>query len=51
MRKPAVLAMVLCLAAPGLAGGEAERFEPEHERGLREVLLVYDQVAADYLFR
>jgi hypothetical protein len=40
--------------APGSpAGGAApaDRFDPEYDRDLREVLIVYDQVAPDYLFR
>jgi hypothetical protein len=39
-------------AAPRLAGanGTDQRFEPEYARGLEEVLIVYDQVAPEYLF-
>lgn len=38
--------------ARGEAGREAaQRFEPEYARGLEEVLIVYDQVARDHLFR
>ncbi len=38
---------------PGGIGEDAGtfRFEPEYSRGLQEVLVVYDQVAADYLFQ
>ncbi len=42
----------LALRPGGAFSAESSpRFEPEYARGLEEVLIVYDQVAPDYLFR